>query len=393
MEVSNFGRERCERQRSVPSDISHPHSEETKMSHSFRSKSKLMSLAFCLICHTSFAASSTAPGELDASEFRNLVQQRANAIKGVHVVLKYAMRWGDKDNVSAWMAKPPRSEFLIDAKMSANGIRLTRAPTSKPVQSEEVAWNGSKDMERSYSPDDPSMVQGSITTSPGAIIQSSYWATLFGYQFFEDSLTLAAALDPAKCQMLGRKRIGTSDAFGIKRTAPGVIQEVWVDPVRGFAPLELSQALVNDAGKTISMLRIAVDDLKQIGGVWIPMKADITVVSDNEPTELNCYSIEVLSAEAGLDLPATAFVIEYPEGARVWDNIAKLSYVVGEGVVVRDSDGRSVMVPQADTRAPAVVQTETGAAFKRAEYIIAVLAVLGLLVAAAYAMHRWRGQP
>jgi hypothetical protein len=287
-----------------------------------------------------FVSAQDIKGEFNCADVQAGLRQWASEIKGINVKLSYVERAGSTKDIDKWTQEVPLISSEVEAFIQSPKIYFTRKRIYRndPMPVEEfIAWNGSKNTEMAHDPNQPGRMEGSIATQPGSLIRAAYWQSLFGVRVFDLASPLAEVVNRSQNSSLGSKVINGHVAWGV-RFNDICRYDVWVDPLCGFAPIEISQTLIANDGKIVASARMFDVELLKLKSVWLPRRATI-LLDTYTRGQSELITVQAKDIEAGLDIPDEKFVIKFPHRTTVWDDITKLSYIVGEGVYVHGANG------------------------------------------------------
>ena len=117
--------------------------------------------------------------------------------------------------------------------------------------------------------------------------------------------------------------------------------QVWFDPTRDFAPIQIKLTLKFEDGINI-VERMSDVRLEQRDGIWIVADAVLTFENPRlkDPRKRRFATrFSVRDYHVGIELSDDIFQVEFPIGTRVYDEILKTGYIVGEGIYVTNEDG------------------------------------------------------
>jgi len=252
-----------------------------------------------------------------------------------------------------------RKSYEVHRKDGKTHVRHTYLDkTSGEVKSWNVfAWDGERS--RGYGEFahlDPDPTGGLIAASrTGAFYLGYYTApmeeTVPG---FGDARPLASLISTSAWRLSDSESIGPYSAVLLEGPVePDSWLKVWVDPARDFAPvrMDISRHIGDDAQATYRLLDVK---LKEADDVWVIAGCTVLVhcpaVMSNR---WQAFQFAMRDVRVGVDLPDELFVLKFPPGKRVYDDITKLVYRVKydgtmEPVFLHGGDAGPNLILEAD---------------------------------------------
>lgn len=214
------------------------------------------------------------------------------------------------------------------------------------------AWDGRKHLGfRTYPGDPKAKTSGSIKSEKSSSFKTGNWLTPFEQEVFDLKKTLPDLLDQGQWVLSGPESIGQYSVYRVECKdvfADGVCQiTAWVDPTKDFAPVQLLQTFKIRDRKPIINKMVDVC-LEQRDGVWVITDAVLVLENQNVENTVDgpTYASRVSVKDYLVDvkLPEDFFELEFPKGTRVYDEIIKTGYIVGEGIWISDDEGMTEFV-------------------------------------------------
>jgi hypothetical protein len=217
---------------------------------------------------------------------------------------------------------------------------------------DQIAWDGHKrtGCQRLLKADPIHRYSGSIASETGTVVWSGYWApAILDFTPDSDGMSIAHLVHMGTWKLIGRKKIGGYDAWGIRGsgvTVPRFVDdsyEIWVVPDHDFAIVEMSDIVRPTKGKPMQC-HLTNAKLKQWGSFWALSYGEIRITNLNvgATTAVNAFEVHAFS----LGAPAkTRFAVKFPVGAGVFDAINQTSFIAGKLVFSRQPDGSFQVIP------------------------------------------------
>ncbi|UCG50124.1 MAG: hypothetical protein JSU94_10110 [Phycisphaerales bacterium] len=314
---------------------------------------------FCLACIVPMGgtvARAARTSSLSVEDVLAGIRMRDELLNSTHVVFKYQVY----ANHSVDPRRPSFSNLPLVRSRDVDIKRLWRKMrVEERIHGFEgagtylhhldiFAWDGKKTTGYVSPPWNPDMKPtGSVKPRMGGQFLASYWLTPLEQAVLDIRAPLVEILDKAQWRLSGPETIGEYTTYRIDSIGLGnFILKVWLDPTRDFAPIQIDLTLTFEDGINI-VERMTDVRLEQKDGVWVVADA---VLRFHGPRHKNPRAREfytrfsVTDYEVGVELSDDIFQIEFPEGVRVYDEILKTGYVVGEGVYVADENGYAEFV-------------------------------------------------
>ena len=212
------------------------------------------------------------------------------------------------------------------------------------------AWDGEKRMGYVCDPNNPnSGASGSIADNKDAgQFKIGYWQTPFEQMVFDLPISLSDLVSNNKdnWSIEGPEKIGQYNAYKlVSNGKPGDNwnAEIWISPDHGFAPVQMKVVITPPKGEpVIEEMRDVV--LVNVDGAWVQESSTIEIVNSSQSQTPYIQKVKLDGYKIGHDIPDDMFVIQFPKGTKVLDRIKNIAYIAGEGVIVKNDDGRVELV-------------------------------------------------
>ncbi len=203
------------------------------------------------------------------------------------------------------------------------------------------AWNGKRKVGYTQFLDRKQRTGGTVKGEKGD--SGLYWFTPLELEVFDIPKPLWDLVDELQWSVTGPEQVGEYQAYRLESSGssddPRKVR-IWVDPTRDFAPVRVSLTLRYEGIKEISEEMTDVKLIQQ-NGIWIVGRATMSIDNPNNPKNgRTIHHFSVQDCKIGLELPDKTFDVEFPHGTWVWDDILKTGYIAGEGVFVKNDDGK-----------------------------------------------------
>ena len=303
--------------------------------------------AMCLIQPAKSFAFNTS--SISIEEVLKGIRMRNELLKNVHVDFRwelYARSTSEPVDVTRSLGEYPLykiKDLAVDRmgrkmRIKRDTVNINDAQIDKV---EHFTWNEKKMMGYTELLREPSSkIMGTVRPEKSSPFELGYWLTPLEQEVFDMRQPLSEIVNKGEWQLSGPELIGLYSAY--KLTGKGLWQdkaklEVWIDPTRDFAPVQIMLHItVQDRGTIIE--KMSDISLKQVNGIWIISDAIFSV--DNAVLKGGSASrFSVKNYQIGVDLKDDIFEIKFPEGAWVFDQIVQMGYIVGKGVWVTDANG------------------------------------------------------
>jgi hypothetical protein len=181
-------------------------------------------------------------------------------------------------------------------------------------------------------------------------------------------------IDGARCRIL---------SFGVE---PSGRFRVWVDPGRHYLPLRVEQVKGN-----ATLAQYDIEYRERSAGEWLPSGASTVLPREDGFVLLRSRAV-VTSCEKLASVNESAFVIDFPVGARVHDQVDDTCYILRP-----DGERRVILPSELGASYESLVNTDTGHArsYRTGTWWKSVLWGLALLACVAVTMGfvwRWRAR-
>jgi hypothetical protein len=207
------------------------------------------------------------------------------------------------------------------------------------------AWDGEKTTGYVSAPWNPNFRgTGTVKSKMGGQFKATYWLTPLEQEVFDLRSPLTEILDKARWNLSGPEKIGQHASYCLESVGlweDDIKLQVWIDPSRDFAPIQIKLTLTFEDGNNI-VERMSDVRLEQRDGIWIVADAVLTFENPRkkDPRKRKFATrFSVRDYHVGIELSDDIFQVEFPKGTRVYDEILKTGYIVGEGVFVTNEDG------------------------------------------------------
>lgn len=224
-----------------------------------------------------------------------------------------------------------------------------------------VAWNNKIVTGYTYLKDDSDLKTGIISNDldrQGGVV-AGYPLTVVEHYFFDHKQSFAELVDLSSWE-IGLIEHEGEKLYSLKSKSVvndfGFI-EVWVDPIKDFAPIYYKCVIQSEIIKPI-ILEMKNVKLFQANGFWLIRSAQIEVDNKNVPDYDNVIGrneYEIQEYDIETVFPDQYFKIEFPEGTRVLDTITNIPYIYGKNntpvkmyVFEEDNNGEKVDIGNID---------------------------------------------
>jgi len=332
-------------------------------------KSKNMLLATLIFLCVSSAISGQIEKKAHEADFTlndmiEGIKMRKEMLKGVHIKFEYARYNGltkrkgdDKDQFRGidctviWKIELHR----LDDKMRVNRVQYFTRRDANPFHRDLFTWNGLKMMGMGFEPENPDkIIGGTVQAGKNMNFELFHWQTPVEHEIFRYNNTLPELLEMGRWKLTGPENVGDYDkAYKLEgrhffSEDDSDVLEVWIDPLRDFAPVKMRHNVPKKTSKIAFPAIYELNDIKleQRNGVWIITEALYSYENLEEEMKKKyenpiCFcKFKVAEYEIDPDLDESLFIIDYPRGTEVYDSIIETSYVVGEGIYLRNESGR-----------------------------------------------------
>jgi hypothetical protein len=214
---------------------------------------------------------------------------------------------------------------------------------------ERFAWNGVKftgyaEILRSLN----SRLSGYVSNYPKSILRLGFWRTPLEQQVFDLDKPLAEVLNLADWKVSGPEPIGESSAWCIESI--GLHEghwrlKVWIDPEKDFAPVQMELRIEID-GKHDVIEKMTNVKLEKEDDVWVIKEAYVFLENPylREGIRYNVKHFIAHHYRLNVEVKDDDFVMEFPRGTWVYDEIAEMGYIAGEGAWITHPDGKHEFV-------------------------------------------------
>jgi len=296
------------------------------------------------------------PGSLGLSlvDIRTGIQQRGHLLHSVDASMTRQFFDGPsvQNGVNQVGGKltPRREVEKIQLKRKGEKIwGAMEAPKGDDGQPRFVgffAWDGQRKTGYGFSPDHPEVAcSGTVEAKKSHSFRAGYWTTPFEQEVFDLHKPLWEVVKKGQWEIAGCRTIDGSKVVGVRSVGlwnGDVVLTVWVDPAKDFAPREIAfsvwpLASREDRKECTEVMKDVILDRRD--GVWVVTAATIIIDNPNLSTVKHQEQrISIDRYRVGVDLDDGIFTIQFPHGTKVWDDITKLSYVVGGPVYYMNKD-------------------------------------------------------
>lgn len=108
-----------------------------------------------------------------------------------------------------------------------------------------------------------------------------------------------------------------------------ITMQVWIAPHYGFTPVKYRQATHLKKGTSECIMSDVM--LKQIDGIWVIVDVKAFIRNQVEPQgRWQSHHFHSMDYQVGVTFPEDYFKFKFEPGMKIVDNIAKVSYVVGD---------------------------------------------------------------
>jgi len=314
---------------------------------------KLLCLPYILFIGANGGAGGTELSALSVEDVLSGIRMRAELLKSTHVIFQYTV-YADHP------VEPQRPSFRglplvrsreVDIKRLGGKMRVEEKIHNLEGSNTNIshldifAWDGEKATGYVSAPWDPNArSSGSVKSKMGGPFKASYWLTPLEQEVFDLRRPLPEILDKARWNLSGPEKIGQHASYCLESVGlwkDGAKLQVWFDPTRDFAPIQIKLTLKFEDGINI-VERMSDVRLEQRDGIWIVADAVLTLENPRmkDPRKRRFATrFSVRDYHVGIELSDDVFQVEFPIGTRVYDEILKTGYIVGEGIYVTNEDG------------------------------------------------------
>lgn len=274
---------------------------------------------------------------MSVKQIQDGILERQKLLKGIKVTFSDTTYPMDGDKLGKLQ---DHNEYVVE-RQGAN-IHFSRdvydVATNAVKQQGEGAWDGKlyTSLGRWPKVGTKDIVTGTIEGAKGPALKDVWQTVLEGKVLVLDT-SLAEMIAHEGWKSLGRRKLGDAEVEGIGVAGlHGEQFEVWVEPARDFATLEMTLHQPVPGGKElITSLRDVT--LQKVGGIWVPQKG--TVYWSGSKSRPSAEQITIHEYRLGIQHPDEVFRVKFPQGCGVWDATKNTAMEVGRGVWTTDAEG------------------------------------------------------
>lgn len=299
----------------------------------------LVALFWCFLILVSHSATgsvaATQPDDFTLHDVSVGLRARATKYTGGH--FKFSEVYYNTDSPTKFILA-----YEYDLYRSGHMLQYQRTPTlpGSKLATDHVAWNGKERTgyaSRANAPPERRL-SGSIAGSEPRIYGK--WVEIIREELSEAKVPLSEAVDSATWKVLGTRKIGKYDAWGIKSAGPVGQRkedvEIWVAPLYDFAPVEIVETTALPGGKT-GHVRLSEVELSSYEGHWLIRDAKIFTLNPNISGAEQVAQFHLLDFDEQMP-PNIDFTIKFPVGTHVFDEVHQIGFVAGKYVEVKGAD-------------------------------------------------------
>jgi len=304
-------------------------------------------------------ASGSDFASLSVEDVLDGIRIRAELLKSVHVTFQfevYADHNVDQDQL--FQGLPLVRYREVDMKRLGEKMRVEAKMYNlqdKQIDRVELfAWDSKKATGYARWPQDlDAKLSGSVKSAKRGPFKTSYWLTPLEQEVFDIRRPLSEILDEAQWTLSNPEEIGHYSAYRLEGTGlwdDKANLQVWIDPTKDFAPVQLILTIKFEDGVNI-VEKMSDVRLEQKDGVWVIADAVHTFENprQKDPNKRKfATKFSIKDYHVGIQFPDETFQIKFPKGTWVYDEIIKIGYIAGEGLWVTEKDGLTHFV-QADS--------------------------------------------
>jgi len=204
--------------------------------------------------------------------------------------------------------------------------------TEEVTKTSRFAWDGRRQTNWSEMPQHPELgKRGAIFGYQAGQFDGLFYLTVMEERVFECEKPLAELVNLGQWRLTGRETIGAYHAWCIESldVVDNVAQiKAWIDPERDFAPVQLLLRIPLSRGRE-AIHKMTDVTLERANGVWVISSAKLLLHNPAVGDSWAVVTYTMEDVQVGLDIPDDRFVIDFPPGTSVYDDISKIGYTVG----------------------------------------------------------------